>query len=356
MLRKKWMLVPGLVLLIAGIGVLVSPTLRHENRVPLIQASQVKRHSEIIFWDDNANIARIHVDGTTLILGNGIPADVSPDSTRILFTLHNTIHVMQRDGSNRTQLTVAHGAEIHTHPVWSPDGTRIAFHAFEPGQRAHIYLMNANGSHITRLTDEGGGAAPVWSPDGTQLAFVCQDSIDGNGDISVINADGSGQIRLTSSTARDTNPHWSPSGDQIVFESNAYQNKDIYTVTADGAELTRLTHSRGEDTNPTWSPDGQYIAFRHKPANISSLEDSLEGGDLYVIDTRGTRRTRLSHESVWLQDIDNPVWSPDGATIAFVCESREPLTPWNGGICITFTNGSGMAQLTEAGTAPLWIP
>lgn len=72
-----------------------------------------------------------------------------------------------------------------------------------------IYVMNANGSGQMRLTNNSAeDGVPVWSPDGARIAF--SSSRDGNWEIYVMNADGSGQMRLTNSSALDYKPAWQP--------------------------------------------------------------------------------------------------------------------------------------------------
>ena len=77
---------------------------------------------------------------------------------------------------------------------------------------------------------------PVWSPDGTKIAF--QSNRDGNFEIYVMNADGSGQTRLTTNEANDVHPDWSPSGDRLVFLSFRDGGSEIYVMNPDGATFT----------------------------------------------------------------------------------------------------------------------
>jgi dipeptidyl aminopeptidase/acylaminoacyl peptidase len=147
------------------------------------------------------------------------------------------IWVMNGDGSRLTRLT--NNSSDDDLPAWSPDGTKIAFCSVRDGNW-EIYVMNADGSHQTRLTDKPGeDCAPSWSPDGTQIIFMS--NRDGNSEIYVMNADGGEQTRLTDNPAFDAFPDWVPDGRQIVFVSDSDGQADIYVMSADGGGITRLT-------------------------------------------------------------------------------------------------------------------
>jgi Tol biopolymer transport system component len=146
----------------------------------------------------------------------------SPDGTQIAFrgsadliepSGDEELYVMDADGTNVRQLT--HNADFDSAPAWSPDGQRIAFenapgNTLVPGTEAHekdIYVMNADGTHVRRLTDSPGlDEGAVWSPDATKIAF--SSDRDGQQELYVMNADGSDQRRLTDNPARDESPDW----------------------------------------------------------------------------------------------------------------------------------------------------
>jgi Tol biopolymer transport system component len=104
-----------------------------------------------------------------------------------------------------------------------------------------------------------------------------------DGEVYVMNADGTAPTRLTNNTAIDEQPAWSPDGAKIAFTSDraGSKNLDIYVMDADGTAPARLTVTRGLDADPAWSPDGTKIAF------ISYRDGNSE---IYVMNANGTRR------------------------------------------------------------------
>ena len=139
-------------------------------------------------------------------------------------------------------------------PAWSPDGQRIAFVRGDG-----IHVMNADGSGAVRLTTGRYDHEPAWSPDGRRIAFSAWL------DIHVMNADGSGLRRLTGVYSDNPAPAWSPDGQRIALTSLRgvhSENHEIYVMDADGSNVERLTDSESYDSGATWSPDGRMIAFQ----------------------------------------------------------------------------------------------
>ena len=244
------------------------------------------------------------------------------------------IYVMHADGSDARVLSNTPGATDWM-PTFSPDGTKIAFGSNRLGNRQAIYLMNPDGSGQTRITDNPFNSyRPSWSPDGKQIVFASADS----GELFVINADGSAQMRLTA--GQSGHPSWSPSGKLIAFSGQEPTDSvsEISVVNVDGSGRRQLTHDGQTNEKPSWSPDGTRIAF-----------DSKRGGnfDIFVMNADGTGERRLTTEAA----VDEwPAWSPDGRSIAFVHE-----LPGGAAIDVIKADGSGQTTVTEgqdAGARP----
>ena len=170
----------------------------------------------------------------------------------------------------------------------APDG-RIVFGSQREGD-FDIYVMDADGSDVTRLTDRYGyDGGPWWSPDGKRIAWrawhpespedlaLWKDCMDKNYivpvplDIWVMNADGSDKRRLTDNGATNWAPSWHPDGERLVFSSNMDDwhedlqkfghNFELYLINADGIGLTRLTNNDVFDSFPMFSHDGRMLAW-----------------------------------------------------------------------------------------------
>lgn len=187
---------------------------------------------------------------------------------------------------------------------------RIAFHSDRDGS-LDIYVMDANGGNVQRLTDAPGrDFEPAWSPDGATIVFSSDRDDPANAQLYLMDADGSNQRLLMPYTPADfVGARWSPDGEWIAFHSNQETDGvpwfNVYKVRKDGSELTNLTNSVDNSFRPDWSPDGQRIAF------MSERDGNRE---LYVMNADGSNTVRLTDNS---GDDNYPRWSPDGSTILF---------------------------------------
>lgn len=180
----------------------------------------------------------------------------SPDGSRIAFQSKRTgkaqIFIMNSDGSDLHQLIDTIGK--NGHPDWSPDGHMIAF----TGNRYlgwNVFRMDADGRNDIRLTSGHGACRPDWSPNGKQIAYVSQKA-DGKGDIWIMDADGSHPFRLTDDDrSYDYHPAWSPDGRHLAFaktDDKTEGNWEICVITARGDRFTLITNHPAKDTFPDW--------------------------------------------------------------------------------------------------------
>ena len=154
---------------------------------------------------DGSNVTRL----TTDLLDDKGPA-WSPDGGKIAFSSSRNgsseVYLMDANGGNQINLTNRSG--LDNTPAWSPDGTKIAFTSSRQG--GGIFVMSPNGANVVRLTPANGSfldSGATWSPDGTKIAFHRTLS-GGNAEIFMMNADGSNPTNLTNNAALDIFPDW----------------------------------------------------------------------------------------------------------------------------------------------------
>lgn len=234
-------------------------------------------------------------------------ASASPDGSRIAFTAYDPtagtshLYVMGADGANLLRLTSG-GSEMQ--PDWSPDGTRLAYVVRPRGQPGDVWVMNADGSGATNVT--GGTNAlsqysPAWSPDGTRLAFAEGDA--GSSNLWTMRPDGSDRRRLTSGTEWwDDDPSWAPTGDRLVFQRDGPGTLgfDLWTVQATGQGAAPLISLPDGQVVPAWSPDGALIAF-----NSSHADDPADWFVIYTVRPDGTGLMRRTFDP-WMAM--RPAW------------------------------------------------
>lgn len=239
----------------------------------------------------------------------------SPDGEQVAVVaasggMEYQVFVMNADGSAVKQLTGPEDGSANSTiaPAWSPDGSKLAIE-LSRDDSSHIYVVNSDGSGLTRLTYDGTlNSEPAWSPNGSKLAFVSNQT--GKVDICVMDASGAAQSCHTESDL-NYHPAWSPDGSRIAFSCHRNDSYDICVMNADGSGHTYLTDNAEHDMEPAWSPDGGQIAY---------MAAGAQGGfDIHVMNADGSGQTKLTSEN----DTYFPAWRPDGAKILYSSASDE---------------------------------
>lgn len=259
--------------------------------------------------------------------------EAEPDETRL---------------SNIRQLTF--GGE-NAEAYWSADGKSIIFQSTREGRTCdQQYVMNADGSNITRVSDGRGKTTCGWFIPETDRVLFSSTTAHGEAcpvrpdpskgyvwpldkyDFYTARRDGSDMQRITDFDSYSAEGIISPDGRTVVFTSLKDGDLDIYTMNIDGTNVRRLTDTPGYDGGPWWSPDGTKIVYRaHHPRDTTELreyQDLLKQGlvrpskvELFVMDADGSNQRQITN----LGGANfSPSWSPDGTQIVFASNYSEP--------------------------------
>jgi hypothetical protein len=224
------------------------------------------------FRDEGWNIFRMNADGTGIVnltktkeedsIINFEPT-WSPDGSEVVYMRQSEgvqdLWRIGADGSNPENLTKT-PAISETSPEFSADGTKIAYISTgpnpccDPGYNNDIWVMNADGSDQTALTETGSprqNLSPTWSPDGTKIAYSTTEGGGENG-FHVMNADGNGDSGPlpTGSPVSTLNLSWSPDGTRIAYQPMA---GGLWVMNPDGTGATPLVINTGA-AYPSWAP------------------------------------------------------------------------------------------------------
>jgi Tol biopolymer transport system component len=322
-----------------------------------------------------------------------LPPPLGPAANGLIaFDDMGDIWVVKPDGTGRVQLTS--GPEWEVAPVWSEDGTQIAFWS-EPRPEqdgiAALMVMDASGQDVRTLvegltlsswgtrvawshdgrylaySDQTGASAqpvnrisvipvgggepvvlvspgvdPSWSPDDTLIGYrsggMTQDGTMDPPGLSVIGSNGSGarviDDRYTDNPYAYAGPQWSPDMRQLAYHAGTGGTNDIYVAAVDGSGVTAISHDPTADVWPVWSPDGTRIAY-DGPSNPVGL------WQVVTVDPDGSDPVTLDHPVLGCNC--GVRWSPDGTKV----------TAYADGPVGHEDTGGSMLVIDVSGTAPV---
>jgi len=264
------------------------PALSPDGKRIVFESNRLRKESDPINW---ASLFVMNVDGSGVVsLVPGNSATWSRESKSIAFHASasgkgNPITGLPGAASNDSDIFILNADDflskksparnitnnpdaVDDDPDWSPDGKKIAFtsHAVTDDQRnsvtAEIYVIDANGKgkprRLTNNTEEE--RAPDWSPDGKLIAYMCRKGEAAEGrsigtfEICIMNADGSGQKRITNNRVAELTVSWSPDGKQLIFHRavGGVGQLQLFTISADGTGEKQLTFPPGFNGFPSW--------------------------------------------------------------------------------------------------------
>lgn len=319
------------------------------------QASDLACETTAVHVQDARQPATANISCAEEISGGTTPPPMDK-AGKIAFERNGRIMILDLDTSNLFHFVDGLA------PSWSPDGRQIVFQRPGCPDRSlppysdcdDVWKVNADGSGLSPITSYEWvlDYDPVWSPDGSKVAFIR--FVHGIDDtyLVIANADPPPALwreQVASSWWPISRPTWSADGTRIAFTCQGPPPRwefDICMVSSNGnigysgsgqRPVEKITNDTWTNSEPAWSPDGARIAFatdRETPGRTYIALIRPDGG--------GFERLVLGHR---------PAWSPDGRRIVFVGGVDAPA-----GLYIVNADGSGLTRITDnpADTAPSW--
>jgi Tol biopolymer transport system component len=212
------------------------------------------------------------------------------------------------------RLTSRPGTDHDVPIAFSPDGSTLLFVRLAKGddQNGDLYVIGSDGKGLRRLNptstevwvNDAFGPGASWSPDGSQVAFAAFDTTknDGTSSVYVVGVTAGTPAPIAGPGSWMTTGRWSPDGRWIAFDRGTVEHH-VYVVHPDGTSETDLTAGLGTGLCcPVWSPDGAWLLAQSGEPDQGTV-------DLWLVPTDGSGATRLTHQPGAYKSY---AWSPVG--------------------------------------------
>ncbi|WP_292471186.1 NosD domain-containing protein, partial [Methanolobus sp.] len=283
----------------------------------------------------------------------------SPDGTEIAYTKDFNLHKMSLADQTDIELATRHARHLYS---WSPDGNQILFMKTNHSASSIYYdlwIVNEDGSSQRQISPNNPINHFAWSPDGSQIAYTNRTALalmepDGSNSQIILSQEGLGSLA------------WSPDSSKLVFGKYVNENiGQLKVINSDGTNLMDIVSSeeRNTDVYPQtqswqsqiWSPDGSKIVYYSYYGFFDVGTDTSYGdSSVHTVNSDGTNQNKVGGDGV-----TDASFSPDGSKIVYSYADHSFSIPKNPNIWVMDADGSNKTQLTTGSTysgRPVWSP
>lgn len=252
----------------------------------------------------------------------------SPEGKWIAYTL-STVDVVgdKRDSDiwmastdGRENIRVTSSTDSETSPKWTPDGKQLSFLSSRPGKAkgSQVWVLDRRGGEAQQLTEvKGRLTAYEWSPNSKQIILVLREEEDDKKDEKKPDAAAPEKLKPI------VIDRYSFKRDGAGYISGAKRSR-LFLFDVETKKLELVTTENFDEAAPVWSPDGKWIAYS---GNRSADGDRVPNSDIWVVEAKAASTPRKL--TVYTGSDSQPVWSPDGKTIAYLIGSEHKMGEYN---------------------------